>query len=48
MDNEPKYQGEHERWSYNRLTKTLKDSNYRIPSMAQKRRQAKNEKEGEK
>ena len=50
MDNAPEYQGGHERWSYNRIAKILKDSNYRMPSIAHERRQAekvKNEKKEE-
>lgn len=43
MDNEPEYQGHHKRWSYNRITKILKDSNYRIPSIAHEIRHARKE-----
>lgn len=50
MDNEPKHQGHHERWSYQQITKDLKENNYRIPSTAHEIRQAvkeKNRKTGE-
>lgn len=44
MDSEPKYQGHHERWSYNLISKILKENNYRKSSIAHEIRQARKEK----
>ncbi len=45
MDNKPEYKGEHKRWSYQEITKSLKESNYRIPSIAHRVRQANKERD---
>jgi len=39
MNNEPKYIGEHGRWTYHRVKQELEKHNYREPSVAQRRRE---------
>ena len=46
MDNEPQFQGEHSRWSYQQITKFLKEHNNRIPSISYAVKQAEKEKLG--
>ncbi|MHA1199143.1 MAG: hypothetical protein ACTSQF_07320 [Candidatus Heimdallarchaeaceae archaeon] len=47
MDNEPKYLGDHERWSYHRIKKDLVVCKYRMPSIAQKMREKRKEEKKE-
>ena len=39
MNNEPKYIGDHGRWTYHNIKRMMKESNYRYPSVAQRRRE---------
>jgi aryl-alcohol dehydrogenase-like predicted oxidoreductase len=43
MNNEPEYQGEHKRWTYNEVSKSLKERDYRINSISHNMRQKRKE-----
>ncbi len=47
MDNKPQYEGDHARWTYTNMVKTLKKNNYRIPSVAKRQSQEEKEKRKE-